>query len=46
MLTPFCFASFEMLSMMSESPAWKPQATLALVTMSSIAASSPMDHMP
>ena len=39
--TPFAFATLKVCAMISGSPAWKPQATLAEVTIASSASSSP-----
>ena len=44
--TPWSAAAAHAARRVDGSPAWKPQATLALVTMSSIASSSPRRHTP
>jgi hypothetical protein len=46
MLTPRSAARRKAVNITSGSPACPPQARLALVTRSSIAASSPMDQRP
>src|SRR5690606_30265492 len=46
MRTPRSTAAAQVLRMIDGSPAWPPQAILALVTMSSMAASSPIVHGP
>src|SRR5664279_5613387 len=44
--TPLAAANWTVRSMVAESPAWKPQAMLALVTRSSRASSWPMVQAP
>jgi hypothetical protein len=46
MVTPAAAASRQVRAMVLGSPAWKPQATLALVTWRKTAASSPMVQLP
>src|SRR5258708_15660599 len=46
MLTPRAFASSTVLRMVSESPAWNPQAMLTEVASSIMAASLPISHAP
>src|SRR5256885_726165 len=45
-MAPRSRAALSVSRMPAGSPAWNPQATLALLTMSSMAASSPMRHPP
>src|SRR5690606_38924781 len=45
-VTPLAFASRSVFRMPAASPAWKPQATLALLTIFKMAASSPMRQAP
>src|SRR5688572_20686581 len=46
MTTPLATAASQVASRVRGSPAWKPQATLALLTTSSIASSSPSCQVP